>query len=190
MSGMSQGDISKVLHHVRATSSLTQGLRGHRLKVTTSKEGRVLHGVMEEDRFLLASRSKDRGTCRADQASLHGPKTFSSGWISPKTSRQIHHTWLSPHATRIGTQSSKLEQWALVSFDICWWFQSQSLPLSSPVSWMQQCTSLSTAWQNIRARISQFHGLTMDSSASIRWLKMNFYLSNFLSVWFPCISLH
>ena len=129
-------------------------------------------GVMEEDRFLLASRSKDRG--RADQASLHGPKTFSSGWISPKTSRQIHHTWLSPPATCIGTQSSKLEQWALVSYDICWWFQSQSLPLSSPVSWMQQCTSLSTAWQNIRARISQFQGLTMDSSASIRWLKNDF----------------
>ena len=36
--GVSQGTNSKVLHHIRETSSLSQGLHGHRLKMTTSKE--------------------------------------------------------------------------------------------------------------------------------------------------------
>ena len=76
--------------------------------------------------------------------------------------------WLSPPTTHIGTPSPELELSALVLWYIYWWVQCQPLPFWSPVSWMQQATSLSTARRHIRERPFKFYGLTLDSSANIR----------------------
>ena len=64
---------------------------------------------------------------RADQMNWvscfcpHGPKTFGSSWVSPKTSSQMHQTdiWSpQPPTLRMGTQAPELEPSALVSSDI------------------------------------------------------------------------
>ena len=46
--GVSQGAILKVLCHVCETSSLSQGLGGHQLKMITSKEDRILLQIIRE----------------------------------------------------------------------------------------------------------------------------------------------
>ena len=136
------------------------------LKMTTWKENRVLLHIMNRACFF-----QHPGSGLADQANwtpclcLHGPKTFSRARISLKTSIQMHQTdslSLSP-ATHIGTPSP-----GTISTGLVWYLlMIHYLPAWSPVSWMKQCTSLSTARRNIRARSLQFYGLTLDSSANI-----------------------
>ena len=70
-------------------------------------------------------------SCHLEQyLCLHGPKIFTSGWISPKTSRQVSQTdsWSSPPATHRST-SPELEQLAQISSDICWGVPGQPLTL-------------------------------------------------------------
>ena len=62
---------------------------------------------------------------------LHGPRTFSSNWISLKTSQPMPQTdsWSSP-PSHVGTQAPELEPSARVLCAICWWIHSQPLQLS------------------------------------------------------------
>ena len=54
--GVSQGGISKVLHHVWETERAIQRPHGHRLRMTTPREGRSLIQIMRRNRFLSSSR--------------------------------------------------------------------------------------------------------------------------------------
>ena len=76
-------------------------------------------------------------------------------------------SWSLPPVVHISTLSRELEPSALVVSWYFWWVHSQSLRIVSPVSWMQQSTSPSTAKWNIWAWPLQFHGLTLESSANI-----------------------
>ena len=89
----------------------------------------------------------------------HGPRTFSSGWISLKTSRPMPSTESSSSLppTHVGRHAPNLEPSALVSSDVRWWVQGQPLPLwssclrISPFSWMHQSTSRSTTRRKTQA---------------------------------------
>ena len=67
------------------------------------------------------------GWSRSDEQDFpHGPRMFSSSWISPKTSRPMPQTdsWPSPLPPHVGTQALQLELSALVSCASCWWVHS------------------------------------------------------------------
>ena len=116
ITGVSQGAILKVPRRVHASSSFTQGLRGHLLKTITPKED--LHSPYHHENlwknFLSAS--------RADQANWtpslcpHGSRLFSSSWILLKTSRLMLQTdsWSSLVPPHVGKQAPWLEPSALV----------------------------------------------------------------------------
>ena len=78
-------DNYNVLGCVRKGSSHSQGLRGHILKTITSKEDHVVLCISRQRSFL--SDVQNQGG--PDKAKLtprccpHGPRTFSSDWISP-----------------------------------------------------------------------------------------------------------
>ena len=99
-------------------SSLTKGLCGHRLKAPTRKYRALLH-IMKWNRFLAVFRIKMELfrwiRCRIFVCRV---QTFSGGWISLKTSRQMPQTnsWSLPHGTHIGTPSLEMEPSVLVSW--------------------------------------------------------------------------
>ena len=74
-----------VLGCVRKGSSLAQGLRGHLLKTITSKEDHVFQRISRQRSFLSAVQNQggpDKAKCMPC-CCPHGPRTFSSDWISP-----------------------------------------------------------------------------------------------------------
>ena len=113
---------------------------------------------LEAEEFLQNQGGADQviwAACRCP----HGPRTFSSSWISFNTSRPMPQTDSSSSLppTHVGRHAPKLEPSALVSSDFRWWVLGQPLPhwssrLRIPsVYWMQQSTSLSTAQWKTRA---------------------------------------
>ena len=121
ITGVSQGAIWKVLCNGRETNSLTQGLRGHWLKTSTSSEDRAFLRFMKGNMFLSASKIRVEWSGELDAS----PKTFSISWISLKTSRLMPQTdsWLLPPPPHVGTQAPELEPSSLVSSGICFWIQ-------------------------------------------------------------------
>ena len=101
------------------------GVAWHQLKATTWNEDRVLLCIMKGNRFFSASRTREELIRRIRSRIFGRPKTFSSGWVSANTSRQMPQTdfWSSPPTTHIGTPSPELEPSALASCNICWWIQ-------------------------------------------------------------------
>ena len=107
ITGVLQSVYWKVLHHVYETNSLAQGLRGYRLKASTSKENRAFSVSLEQ--VSLSARDQSR----TDEANwtlclyLHWPNIFISRVISFKTSRQMPQTksWPSSTLPHVGTEA-------------------------------------------------------------------------------------
>ena len=113
-----------------------QGLRGHRLKTTTWKEDCPFFVSWRGTDFFHRPGSVWNWSWELDAVSLSvWPKTFISGWLLLKTSRQMQQTPDHRHLRRILVRHQQN----------------------------------SKTCRSIRAWPTQFHGLTLDSPANIRW---------------------
>ena len=130
---VSQVAIYKIIRCVHESSSLTQGYVGTYWRQSHKKSCLSTHLEAEE----FSRRCPESGwsyqanwtPCRFP----HGPRTFSSVWISLKTSRTMPQTDSSSSLppTHVGKHAPKLKPSALASSDIWWWVQGKPLPFWS-----------------------------------------------------------
>ena len=121
ITGMLQGDYSKVLCRVHDTSSFSQGLCGHRLKPTTWKEDHVHLRIMNRGRFLSASTIGCSWSGELDVVYLSAWSKSVLYWLDFTQHIQTDapaDSWSTPLGIHIDTRLLKLDLSALVPCNI------------------------------------------------------------------------
>ena len=117
--GVSEGAISKALCCVQESIGLSQGVTWAPIEENPTKEGHVLLRISRWNNFLSVVQNQggaDQTNCMPSHCP-QGPRTFSSGWISPKTSRLMPQTDPSSSLPYVDRHAPKQVPSTLDSFD-------------------------------------------------------------------------
>ena len=140
-----------------------QNYQGQRLNEDDHMKGRLCHCPYDDGKQFSFGVQDQNGAGQANWKPclfLQDSKTFSSSWMSIKTSWQM--AWRTDHSS----SPMELKSSVLVASDICWWVQGQTLHLWKDIAliipaWISNYIHYNV-WDEITYPFLNFNGCTVE----------------------------